>query len=174
MLCMILAMADTPEDKIKVEALYNEYDRLMYYIAGKILHNHADIEDAVMDSWVRIVRNLDKISEISSPKTKSYVVVIVERAAINILNRVKRHEGGEVPIAEYDQSPFFATSDKEYENVEMYEVLKNLPKEYSDPLILYYMQELTTKEIAKTLGVSEDAVYKRLQRGREMLKSEWK
>ncbi len=34
---MILAMADTPEDKIKVEALYNEYDRLMYYIAGKTM-----------------------------------------------------------------------------------------------------------------------------------------
>ena len=45
MLCMIMAMADSPDDKIKVEALYNEYDRLMYYTAGKILNRHEDIEE---------------------------------------------------------------------------------------------------------------------------------
>lgn len=49
MLFLLMDMADTPENKKKVEALYHKYDCLMYYIACKILHRHEDIEDAVME-----------------------------------------------------------------------------------------------------------------------------
>ena len=101
MLCMVMAMVDSPDDKIKVEALYNEYDRLMYYTAGKILNRHEDIEDAVMEAWMRIIRNLDKISEISCPQTKSFIVIIVERTSIDIYNRNRKHGESEVPISDY-------------------------------------------------------------------------
>lgn len=101
MFCMIMAMVDTPEDKKKVEALYKKYDRLMYYTAGKVLHRHEDIEDAVMEAWTRIIRNLDNISEISCPKTLSYVVIIVERTSIDIYNRNRKHGESEVPISDY-------------------------------------------------------------------------
>ncbi len=173
MLFLLMDMADTPEDKKKVEALYHKYDRLMYYTAGKILKRHEDIEDAVMEAWIRIIRNLDKITEISCPKTKSFMVIIVERTSIDIYNGNLKHGESEVPISDYDQSPFFITSDQRINDSEVYEDLRKLPKEFSDVLIMYYMQEIEIKDISKALGVSEAAVYKRLQRARAEMEKRW-
>lgn len=174
MLFLLMDMADSPEDKIKVESLYHKYDRLMYYIAGKILNSHEDIEDAVMEAWIRIIRNLDKITEVSCPKTMSYVVIIVERVSINIYNRNSKLKNREVPLDNFEHSPIFATSDKKMDGIEIYEIFRCLPKKYSDPLILYYMQELTVKEISKILKISVDSVYKRIQRGRKEFEKRWK
>ncbi|MCR5796500.1 MAG: sigma-70 family RNA polymerase sigma factor [Eubacterium sp.] len=174
MLVLLMDMADSPGDKIKIGALYNEYDRLMYYIAGKILNNHEDIEDAVMEAWIRIIRNLDKISEISCPKTMSYVVIIVERVAINIYKKNSSKNKREVMIENFEESPIFATSDQEMSSIEVHQILRNMPKKYSDPLILYYIQELSVEEISKLLDVSTDAVYKRIQRGRKEFERRWK
>ncbi len=170
MLFLLMDMADTPEDKIKVEALYKEYDRLMYYVAGKILRQKEDIEDAIMDAWIKIIKNLDKISEISCPQTRSFVVIIVERAAIDLYNHKKRHTNGDISIADLEDSPFFATSDDSFEEVELNEILRKIPKTYSEVLILHFVYNYTTKEIAYSLGISVDAAKKRLQRARVELK----
>ena len=174
MLVILMDMADTPSDKKKVEALYQKYDRLMYYTAGKILDRHEDIEDAVMEAWTSIIRNLNKISEIDCPKTMSYMVIIVERASINIYNRNNRKTGIEIPIEDFEKSPFFATEDKEIKNVEINEIFRQLPKKYSEPLIMYYVNELTVPDIAKKLNLSTDAVYKRINRGRKEFEKRWK
>lgn len=41
---------------------------------------------------------------------------------------------------------------------------------YKDIIYLYYLEEFTTKEIAKMLGVTVDTVYKRLERAKKLLK----
>ena len=174
MLILLMDMADSPGDKTKVESLFEEYDHLMYYIAGKILNKHEDIEDAVMEAWISIIRNLDKISEVSCPKTMSYVVIIVERVAINIYKKNSLINNREVMVEKFEESPIFATSDKEMNFIEVHQILKNLPKKYSDPLILYYIQELTVREISKVLDISTDSVYKRIQRGRKEFERRWK
>lgn len=47
MLCMVMAMTDSPEDKRKVEKLYEKYNGLMFAVSGKILTRKEDVEDAV-------------------------------------------------------------------------------------------------------------------------------
>lgn len=46
-----------------------------------------------------------------------------------------------------------------------------LPAKYREVLLLFYYQELQTKEIAKVLSCPESTVRVRLKRGREQLKS---
>ena len=173
MLFMVLAMAVTPEEKIKVEALYEEYDRLMYYVASRILHSHEDVEDAVMESWIRIIRYLDKINEVICPQTKSFIVIIVERISINIYNKNKKNRDNQIDIDNCEKSPFFSTMDSELSDSETYADLKKIQKKYGEVLILYYMHEMSVKEISQIVGVSVDAVNKRLQRGRELIKQAW-
>jgi RNA polymerase sigma-70 factor (ECF subfamily) len=47
-----------------------------------------------------------------------------------------------------------------------------LPDKYKSAIILYYYNDYSVEEISKTLKLSESAVKKRLQRGREILKIE--
>ena len=52
----------------------------------------------------------------------------------------------------------------------LHEMLYTLSEKYRKVIVLYYMEEMTTKEIANILRISESTVRKRLQRGRDMLR----
>lgn len=51
----------------------------------------------------------------------------------------------------------------------VWSALERLPENYRDPLVLFYRQEQSVREVAVTLGLSEEAVRQRLTRGRAML-----
>ena len=87
MLCILLASVDSPQDKRKLELLYEKYNRLMYVVAMRVLHHPQDAEDACLTSWEKVIKNLDKIDKIDCQKTKSFLVIIVERTAIDLYRK---------------------------------------------------------------------------------------
>ena len=87
---LYLQMLPSPSEKDKFEQIYTLYRGLMFYIARRILPGEADAEDAVHQAFVSIIENLKKISEVRCPKTRSYVVIITERKAIDILRSRSR------------------------------------------------------------------------------------
>lgn len=173
MLCVILSMVDSPEDKRKIEQLYEEYHRYMYAVAYHILHHHEDAEDAVLASWEKMIRHLDKIKEIVCKETKSFIVIIVERTAIDLYRKNKRRGKRETLLDEVETLPFYATKDSGIEEIEVSLWLRNLPKKYSEPAILYYVNGFSQKEIADLMGIKENAVTMRLHRARKMLEEGW-
>jgi hypothetical protein len=54
----------------------------------------------------------------------------------------------------------------------LHEALDSLPEIYRQVVSLYYLGDMNTREIAKFLGTSSDAIEKRLRRAREKLKEE--
>lgn len=93
-----LSMIEGPEDRNKFEIVYEQYKNLMYYVAYRILREERDAEDAVHNAFVRIAEHIEKISEPVCPKTRAFVVLIVERTAINEYNRQRRRRG--LPLEE--------------------------------------------------------------------------
>ena len=87
---MYLQIIENPGDRIKFEQLYRKYRNLMFYIANKILQNQQDAEDAVHNAFLSVAKNISKISDIECPKTRGFLVIIVERKAIDILRNRKR------------------------------------------------------------------------------------
>lgn len=84
MLQVYLNLLDTQEDKEKFEQLYALYSKKMYKVAYQILRNRHDAEDAVHDSVIAIIDNLEKIKKINCHETWSYIVTIVKSRAFNI------------------------------------------------------------------------------------------
>ena len=85
-----LMMIDSPEDQSKFEKVYLTYKGLMYHTAYKVLNNEEDAEDAVHKAFVKIAENISKIGEPVCPKTKVYVVTIVENKAIDLYRANQR------------------------------------------------------------------------------------
>ena len=79
-----LQMIEGPEQKSAFEQIYIQYRALMYSAAYAILGNPQDAEDAVHHAFVKIAENISKISEPVCPKTRAYVVTIVENTAVNL------------------------------------------------------------------------------------------
>ncbi len=167
MLPIYLAMLDGDEEKSKFESLYFTYRKLMFHVANGILNDEGLAEDAVHQAFLKVLENFDKVGDISCHKTRSYVVIIVRNAAINMYNSRKRHSA--VPIEE----AAFCIAEEKLERTDdldsLAEAVLKLPVIYKDALKLKYVQGFSNSEIARMLDISEAAVRKRLERARRML-----
>lgn len=62
--------------------------------------------------------------------------------------------------------------DAKLDEVEMHQVLQNIPKKYAEVLILYYVNGYKSREIASFLNITESNVTQRLSRARKFLRKE--
>lgn len=90
MLLIYLAMVDSDEEKDLVEKLYNTYKNTLFNICFAIVRNRTDAEDAVHDTFIRIIDNLCKIKDVDSPQTKAFCIVIARNAAVDILRKARK------------------------------------------------------------------------------------
>ena len=149
------ALIDDEKEKLYFEALYYKYYKLMFHIAGGILNNNEDAEDAVSDAFFSIAENFSKISGLNTHKIKTYFVTVVERKAIDIYR--KKHAHSFVPFDErFDgavlPSPGEGTAA---------EAMARLPHRYRELLYLKHICGFKSAEIAKMLGMS-DAMVRRV------------
>ena len=162
-----LQMIESDQDKLKFEKLYSYYRGLMFHVAHGILRNDMDSEDAVHEAFLAVAKNMSKIKyEIDSPKTRAFVVIIVERKAINIYNANKQTN-----TIELDET-FMQPCSFELEQNSAYRAMSHLPAHYRETLYLKYYCGYKPREIAGMLDMSHDAVQKNIQRGKDALRKE--
>lgn len=77
-------MIESQEDKHKLEIIYERYRDELFAVANDILHNQHDAEDAAHHGFMRLEENILKIDAPDCPKTRGYIVTIVENRAIDI------------------------------------------------------------------------------------------
>ena len=161
-----LAMIEAPEERDRFERIYLKYRYLMLHVANNILQNHHDAEDAVHEAFIAVIKNLEKFSDVESPKTRSLIVLIVERKAIDILRKKQKEDFLEINEAivgiELSVPGDLGVAD----------ALARLPAHYREVLLMRYDNGLTTREIAKLLDITESGVRKMLGRAKRELRSE--
>ena len=158
-----MQLIESDEDKSKFEQIYLKYRNLMFYVARKILNNQQDAEDAVHQAFVSIIENLEKISDVGSPKTRSYIVIIVERKAIDLARKQQRIVSiGELGVPVGIEFPLPGDNG-------LADALASLPTRYREILLLRYEHGFTTKELAQQLGMKRSSVQKLLWRAKNAL-----
>ena len=86
---LYLSLIETEEDKIKFEDIFNSYKKTMYYVANSILKDEHYSHDAVQNSFLKIIKNIDKIEDVKSNKTKGFIVTIVKNSSIDIYRKLQ-------------------------------------------------------------------------------------
>lgn len=160
---MYLSMIETPDDKVKFERIYNRYRNLMYHVAYKVLSNHYDAEDAVHQAFVAIIRHLEKIGDIDSPETRSFIVLITERKAIDLIRT--SHSEKVIPLNE-DLIGIEIPAPGDHG---LADALAKLPAHYREVLLLRFDNGYSTKELAQMLGMTESGVRKLIGRAKNAL-----
>ena len=154
--------------------IYELYYKLMYQVSYSILQNFEDAEDVLQEAFIRINKNISKISDPFCPKTKNFVVIITKRIALNMLRKKKGIQAEEL-LATLEDVRVDASPEKANETKTVQELVKkairDLPDRYRDCLFLSLIDEYTPKEIACILEMKEHVIYKRLERGKKMLQN---
>lgn len=160
----MIEMVGTPEERAKFEEIYLKYRGLMYHVAYEILQNQQDAEDAVHQAFVVVAEKMEKLGAATCPKTKGYVVTVVENKAIDLYRRRRRHQDLELN----DELPGIQAV-YEGENALTACILK-LPARYREVILLRYVYGYSVKELASILGLSFAAASKLDQRAKARLR----
>lgn len=157
-------------DKEKLRQLYGKYKNRMYITACKVLGDPQRAEDAVHDAFISVSKHLDKIDDIDSVSTASYMIKATRSRALNILRMGLPEKETMLDEAEAkaDESLLDEICRKESYN-EIVSAILSLKERYRDVLTLYYLNDLTLSEIAELQGVKENTVKQQLYRGRRKL-----
>ena len=162
---------DEDKTSIKIERLYDKYKFLMYKEANRILKDTCLAEDAVQQSFIKVMKNIDKIDENNEPKTRNFLVIICRHVALDLykkrlyLNKNSEYlnfeingEDEEIAIDYYEPSQLLI--DKETVS-KVAEHIYKLPPIYRDVLLLEKVHGNSKEEIAELLGISYETVRKR-------------
>lgn len=163
MLAIYLQMIPDEREHAKFERVYNKYKNLMFHCAKKLLEIDEDAEDAVHAAFEAIAQNIDGISDVDCPETKSFVVVIVERKAIDMLRKHNRYTNLEY-LDELTGIEIPPPGDGG-----LADAMAKLKPNYRAALLLYYVNGYTTREIGKMLDIKQDSARKLISRAKEAL-----
>lgn len=167
---MYLQMLETSEEKVRFEELVHTYKNLMFYVANQILNNEHDAEDAVQQAFFAILKNFEKISEIKCPKTRLFVVTIVERKAIDLYR--SKQEKAAVPFEEeFINVPATSAVEAAADKTDLARAMAMLPARYRELLFLKFDIGYSEREIAVMYSMTEANVKKTIQRAKKKLES---
>ena len=163
-------MLEAPDERLKIEEIFHTYGNLMFHVANKILNNDHDAEDAVQQAMFAIYQNLEKFSEIKCPQSRSFIVTIVERKAIDLYRAKQRN--AVVPFEEeFINVPAPSVVDAAAERTDLAKAMAMLPTRYRELLFLKFDNGYSEREIAVMCSMTEANVKKTIQRARKKLES---
>ena len=132
----------------------------MYRVAKSILHIECDIEDAMQNTIILAYEKINKL------KKNDYFKTWLIRILINECNKVHKKNKKTISLEKVKEE---STPSPQCINIDLYNALNNLDEKLRLVITLFYFEDMTTKEISKAIGISDNAVRTRLFRGREKL-----
>lgn len=135
------------------------YHQTVYRVAFGMLHNAAEAEDAVQETFIKLFNTNKHFT--SDEHCKAWLIRVVINHSKNLLRSFRFTHTEKLDetlpiedLAERDLADAFSA----------------LPPKYRVVIHLHYFEGYSSGEIASILGISATAVTTRLARGREKLK----
>ena len=164
-------------DDSAFNALVEKHQKGVHALIWRKIGDFHYAEELTQDVFLRVYR---KLGTLEDPKRfAGWLYVIADRLT---LTWIKKHKPPSmqslenIPSEEIEEASYahHLTLERETDTAEhkaeiVKKLLENLPESERTVVTLYYLGEMTTREIGNFLGVSVNTVKSRLRRGRERL-----
>ena len=167
------------DDDNAFSVLVQRYQNGIHALAWRKIGDFHYAEEITQDTFLKAYENL---STLKNPNHfAGWLYVIANRLCINWVQRSKpvmrSLEGMSVKEIEQTYYSHYVTEQRgakaaEHLHQRVKKLLENLPESERTVITLYYLGEMTTKEIGKFLGVSVNTITSRLQRARKRLQDD--
>ena len=153
--------------------LLQRYEAKILRYGYKFLSQRQDIEDLVQEVFIKAYTNIQSFDV--NRKFSSWLYRIAHNTFVNALKKKDKQ-----PLLFFDPDTLFPhpiakeKTDQDINIREMKEMLEyclnNLSGKYREPLILYYLEELSYQEISDIMRIPVSTVGVRIKRGKEQIK----
>jgi RNA polymerase sigma-70 factor (ECF subfamily) len=174
-----------PETQRRFEALALPHLGHLYRLAVRLKRTTQDAEDLVQETYVKALRAFPALRD--PERIRPWLCQILSRLVYDD-HRSEPREVAVGDLAELDRFSLYDLIDQEdpfpysdhlhrdflarFAEGEVRRALLALPEAYRVPLVLLYVEELSYKELADTLGCPVGTIMSRLHRGRKILERE--
>ncbi|HSH09666.1 MAG TPA: RNA polymerase sigma factor [Oceanipulchritudo sp.] len=151
------------------ETLVAAYYQPLYRFGYSLSKSPDDAADLVQQTFLIWA---DKGHTLRDPsKVKSWLFTSLYREFLRHNRRGRTVTAIDQEILETHQDSSLVSSPRQLEGNEAIEALHEMDAVYREPLILFYLEDLTYKEIADVLDIPIGTVMSRLARGKGQLKT---
>ena len=174
MLFIMVLSFSSEIDRDKFDLIYKKYRNLMLHKAYDILKDPHLAEDAVSDAFLRIYKNIRKISDPLSNQSVAFIITIVKNTALTIYRKAGRARGESIDSEALDgvadggiDVESSVITDIEAERI--YMLIDGLSERNRQVFLLKYAHGYSHGEIGKMLGMAEGNVTVTLHRAKKVL-----
>ena len=163
-----LITADEPDLDVRFADLAERHSRFMFKVAHSLLRNAHDAEDAVQEALLKLYRTGGWLH---MDDEKAFLARTVWRVALDVAARrpATADQGARTELTSPAGTPEQLTAAADQRAL-LLELIDRLPEDLRQPLILCAIEEMTSREVAGVLGLTEGAVRTRVMRARAELK----
>ncbi|HTU80555.1 MAG TPA: sigma-70 family RNA polymerase sigma factor [Candidatus Acidoferrales bacterium] len=148
--------------------LVERYDRAVYHLAYRTLHDVEEARDATQEAFFKAFRSLRTFKP--GAKFSTWIFAIAYHACCDRLNRRKRYSNEELPDrADAGPGPEQQAIALD-EAARLRAAIDALPEKYRAVITLYHLQGRQYEEIAEALGLPMGTVKTHLFRAKEQLR----
>jgi RNA polymerase sigma-70 factor (ECF subfamily) len=142
----------------------------LYALAFRLLGNRHEASDAVQDTFLKL---WNKRNELEIQNIEAFCVTIVKNICLDILRKRRKNE----LLSDNELAIIERTADKQIEIhcdwIQMQKLIKQLPLQQQQLIVMRHVKEYTMAEIAKQTGMSEANVRTTLSRARKLLREKF-
>lgn len=149
----------------KLAELVEQHYALLYRYAYRLTGSEADAEDLTQQAFLTAQRKWDQLRD--ETRARSWLFTILRNAYLKELRAPVCLSS--CSLDELEASPDSADS-MEIDTEQLQNVLNDLPEEYRSPIVLFYFEEFSYKEIAEQMQVPLGTVMSRLARAKAYLR----
>jgi RNA polymerase sigma-70 factor (ECF subfamily) len=165
----LLFVFATEQERDKFEYIFRKYNRLMLHKAYGILQDYHLAEDATSEAFIRIHKNMHKIDDPTDKKSIAFIITIVKNVSLTMLKKERSYNTEEYDEELQDDFNLEESTISQLSSEFIYQTVDKLGEEMKAVFLLRYVSELSHKEIARILGISENNVTVRLHRAKKKL-----
>ena len=151
-----------------IHQLIDTHYQALYRYAYRLSGSAADAEDLTQDAFGKALARLPQLRE--PEKAKSWLYQILRNAYLHRVRDEKRHRA--VPLdsaAELAQPP--GDDDPDIEPARLQQALDELDETFRTPIILYYFEDFSYRDIAEQMDLPIGTVMSRLARAKSHLRA---
>jgi RNA polymerase sigma factor (sigma-70 family) len=163
----LLKMFVESGDQKAFEALVGRHSAMVMGVCMRVLHSHADAEDACQAVFLVLSKKAKSARWQASIANWLYTTArkVARNAQIAAARRLQRERVA--AVSEIVPPADTMTARELVETLD--DILDKMPQRYREPLVLCYIEGLTRDEAAGRLGVPPATLKKQLERGRKRL-----
>ena len=153
------------------ERVFLNYGAAMLRHAQLLLGQDSLAEDAVQETLVRVIRLNPVLRD--EHHEKAWLLAVTGNICRDFLRRAKRRR--ETVLPDWFDAPAPGNAPDEEaglrdRDARLIRAVMQLPVKYREPVLLAYYHELTGREAAEAMGITDSAFRSRLMRARDMLR----